>query len=126
MLAREQDLGVEKIVLISSPSHLVDVIDYFAKSLNLTESVVARMSEALSMRLGEPIDFFSVKKVVKVIKAQGLIVHDRHDNVVSFSNAEAIANNWTTATLIATENLGHRKITRNPDVIEKVISFLLT
>ena len=54
-----------------------------------------------------------------------LLVHDRDDGGTSLEESEAIASSWPGALLHKTSGLGHRRILRDPAVIETVMHFLL-
>jgi hypothetical protein len=55
-----------------------------------------------------------------------LLVHDRDDNETSWSDSEAIAKAWPAARLLTTTDLGHRRILRDRDVINQVVTFIDT
>ena len=65
-------------------------------------------------------------KAFKKIKVgETLVVHDRHDQVVPYSEATVVAETWNNASLLVTENLGHFQLLKNPDLIDKVSAFIL-
>jgi pimeloyl-ACP methyl ester carboxylesterase len=66
----------------------------------------------------------AVETAVTQLTVPGLIIHDRQDQIVSFANAERIAQNWQTATLQVTEGLDHRGPLQDRDVIRRVVAFL--
>ncbi|WP_346114277.1 alpha/beta hydrolase [Nonomuraea maheshkhaliensis] len=53
-----------------------------------------------------------------------LVVHDRDDQVVDLTGAEAITKAWPRAELLRTEGLGHQRILRDPEVVRQVVRFL--
>lgn len=116
--------AVEKIVLVGSPSELQDVIGRFATFLNLPEQVIRNMYGGLYILTGKPVEFFSVRARAPSLKIPALVVHDRTDQEIPFSDAEKIVSEWSEATLMATEGLGHKRILREPRVVEKVVKFL--
>ncbi|MBD2534579.1 alpha/beta hydrolase [Nostoc flagelliforme FACHB-838] len=124
MLAWEPDVTVEKLVLIGTPSDLVDVIGRFAVFTRLSEQVVQKMHQWVEFRDGKPIEAFSVRAVAPFVKIPTLVIHDRRDREIPFSDAQAITAGWSQATLIATEGLGHRRILRDTSVVEQIMGFL--
>ena len=54
----------------------------------------------------------------------GLVVHDRHDLVVPWSDGREIAARWPRARFVATDGLGHRKVLRAPEVNRLILGFL--
>jgi pimeloyl-ACP methyl ester carboxylesterase len=53
-----------------------------------------------------------------------LVLHDRDDVETSWKEGVAIAQAWPRAQLHTTSGLGHRRILRDPAVIETVVEFL--
>ncbi|GAA1687766.1 hypothetical protein GCM10009733_100560 [Nonomuraea maheshkhaliensis] len=51
-------------------------------------------------------------------------MHDRDDQVVDLTGAEAITKAWPRAELLRTEGLGHQRILRDPEVVRQVVRFL--
>lgn len=123
MLAWEPDVTVEKLVIIGTPSDLVDVIGRFAVFMRLPDQVVQKMHQWVEARDERPIEAFSVRAVARFLKIPTLVIHDRRDREIPFSDAQAIAAGWSQATLIATEGLGHRRILWAPRVVEQVVTF---
>jgi len=53
-----------------------------------------------------------------------LVVHDRDDREVPWEEGSAIAAAWPGARLVTTRGLGHRRVLRDPEVVERAVSFL--
>jgi pimeloyl-ACP methyl ester carboxylesterase len=53
-----------------------------------------------------------------------LVVHDHDDRETSWSEGQAIAIAWPGAQLQSTTGLGHRRILRDPTVVEAVVRFV--
>ncbi len=124
-LHQNQQISVEKVVLMGTPSRLSDVLDRFASFIHLPERGLQAMGQTIFNRFGFPVDSMSVELGVTEFSARGLVVHDKQDDVVPFSDAEAIAQAWPQGQLLATDGLGHRRILRDPEVIRQVIDFLV-
>ena len=90
----------------------------------MPEAVVEQMQQLIWQRFGRTLDSFTVAQIVPQLKVPGLVIHDRGDQDVSFDDAEAIVQHWPQARLLATDGLGHRRILRDAEVIEAVVSFL--
>ena len=54
-----------------------------------------------------------------------LVVHDRGDVHTPHAGAVAIAEAWPNAMLVSTEDLGHHRILRAPDVVAEAVDFLV-
>jgi hypothetical protein len=53
-----------------------------------------------------------------------LVVHDHGDREVGFRDGHETARAWPGARLLATEGLGHRRLLRDPAVVEEVVAFV--
>ncbi len=53
-----------------------------------------------------------------------LILHDPADREVPWAHGSAIARAWPGATLEPLDGLGHRRLLRDPDVIQRVVEFV--
>jgi len=123
-LTTHQSSELERLVLISSPCELKNLMAHFAAILQLPDSVSSQMYKSAKKRLGRPVEFFSVQSLAQLVKIPSLCIHDRSDQRVPFSDAEKIVSKWDDATLIATDHLDHRGILRNSDVIKRVVNFM--
>ena len=59
------------------------------------------------------------------IKLPTLVVHDRHDSINPFVDGVAFSQSIEGAHLLATESLGHRRILKDPAVLQQVAAFLV-
>ena len=53
-----------------------------------------------------------------------LIIHDVKDTQISVDDSKMLAAAWPSARLQLTAGLGHNRILRDPDVIQRAVSFL--
>ena len=53
-----------------------------------------------------------------------LVVHDRDDRETFWSEGNALVEAWPGARLISTSGLGHRRVLREPAVIEEARQFV--
>jgi pimeloyl-ACP methyl ester carboxylesterase len=58
------------------------------------------------------------------VKVETLVVHDKNDIDVHISSAHEIVDKLENGKLLVTEGLGHRKILGDPDVINKISTFI--
>ena len=54
-----------------------------------------------------------------------LIVHDRDDDDTSYADGVTLSEAWPGARMLSTSGLGHRRILREPSVIEAATRFIL-
>ena len=118
-------LKVNKAVLISSPANLRWMADNFYSMLDLSPRIQRGIEERINRDYGESIwQEVSADHNLRGSTVPGLIIHDHGDRDIPFSQAERIAAAWSTARLIPTDGLGHRRILRNQDVIETCVEFI--
>ena len=53
-----------------------------------------------------------------------LVIHDRDDRDVAWTDGAAIAGAWPGAELVSTAGLGHRRIVHDLAVVARAVSFL--
>ena len=106
MLWQNRGVTVGKVVLLGTPSSMVDVFSRFATFLHIPESALQKMYQVIFQRFGFSVDSFSVDQAAESLNLPGLVIHDKADDVVPFADAEAIAGRWPAAKLLATEGLG--------------------
>lgn len=96
----------------------------FARALGAAPEVMRRARARSERRLRFSWDDLDVPRMVERMTAPLLVVHDRQDQVVPFSDGERIAAGWPGARLMATEGLGHRGVIRDPGVVGEVVGFV--
>lgn len=124
MLERYPDNGIERLVLIGSPCRLSDVFQRFTAALGIGTGAYRDMLALMEARTGYPVDWFSVDAMTPAPERAVLLVHDRDDDIVPFSDGERIARAWHGAHFLVTHGLGHRKILRDTTVIGQVAAFM--
>jgi pimeloyl-ACP methyl ester carboxylesterase len=97
----------------------------FHTALGLNDEVLRRFTDYTSRRLGFKWEDLEVPGMAARGKTPPvLVVHDRHDTETSWEEGKAIADAWPHSVLKTTEGLGHRKVLRDPEVIEVVTAFV--
>ncbi len=132
-LAATQGLISEKLILISCPADYGRVVEMFLNFVKLsTRSRNHFIQKLVDLAKVDPKDFNIGKLGSQLINQENsspskktLIIHDKHDKEVGFHNAEEISSHWKTAELFSTEGLGHRRILKAPQVVEKATAFVL-
>lgn len=117
-------VAVERVVLIAPPASMVEASHSFARLLRIPEHVRRLMQQRIESRYGVHWQDFEIEQVAARLNTPALIVHDRDDREVPLRAGERYAASWPGARLLATTGLGHRRILREPAVVEEVIAFL--
>ena len=124
MLSRMPTHGVKKVVSLGAPSSLEDMLVVWTGYLGLSPEVKAAMERRIVDRVGTSLASLSVETAVASLTIPGLIIHDQQDQMVAFSNAEAIHRRWFNSDLLPTEGLDHRGILYSKEVLRTVAAFL--
>lgn len=125
LFALQQRRFARRVVALSTPATLEGLLEKFAGSLALSPRTVQILRDMLVQRFGEDVwTRFSVQGMARSIGLPALVVHDRDDRDVPWQEGEAVARAWPNAQFLRTEGLGHRRILRDPEVIDRVVRFL--
>ena len=122
--ALHHGLALERAVLIAPPARPVEFAETFAARLGVDARAMARLRQRVEARLQVRWDEFDLPTLVRDFKTKLLVVHDRGDAEVAWSDGALLAEAWPEAHLATTTGLGHRRILRDPYVVASVVSFL--
>jgi pimeloyl-ACP methyl ester carboxylesterase len=124
LLALDKGVEAASVVLVSPPIKMGRGVDWFTKMFSLSDEVRAGMQRHIEERAGLPFEAIDPLPIARRQKSPLLVVHDREDAEVPFSDAVALANAWPGAALRVVSGLGHRKILRDPDVVRTMVDFV--
>lgn len=125
LLLRERpDLRPAALALVAPMTSLRIHLDTFGRVARLPSPVLSMLAARLEDRLGMAIGDADVAANVRDLRARGLLVHDRRDDVVPFAAAARVAAVWRGAEFRVTAGLGHRSILRDADVVGRVAAFV--
>src|SRR5216117_139924 len=123
-LAMDRGLSARRAVFISPSSNVNSYSAQFAALLGVTPPVMSTMRERLARRLDFSWSSMDVPAFAPSMRAPLLVIHDRDDREVRWSDGAAIASAWPGAELVTTMGLGHHRIVSDAEVIANVVSFL--
>ena len=123
-LSQIEKRGVEKLILLATPSELSSLIEVYRSFLSLNHKVIEGVGKAFIKRFGSPIPSFSMKKYITEVKQGGLLIHDKQDPIAHYAEGVAIHENWKASKMISTEGLGHSLASHK--VIEMVVNYAYT
>ncbi len=114
-----------KVVLIAPATETVTAADTFFKFLRLDPAIRVEFDRLIIMRSGVSIDWFSIRRAMKNIRAAVLWVHDEEDEITPLSDALNIKKDGhQQVQFLITKGLGHRRIYRDNKVTKAIIDFL--
>jgi pimeloyl-ACP methyl ester carboxylesterase len=123
-LAMRNGLETRRAVLLSPPADVVLFSHAFAKHLRIPLRAHNVMRRNLESRLQIRWEELHVPTLARTMTAPALIVHDRDDPDVPYDHGKEIAAAWPGAELMTTSGLGHRAVLRDPEVIQRTVTFL--
>lgn len=120
-----QLFDVERLVLLGSPGSVQQRIDNGVELMTLPPRASAAFEAELQRRIPVQIADWEPLTLAQNAKFDGLWFHDPADSMVDYAEAVAMDAAWTRCELVDTPDLGHWRILRDPQVIERAGGFLL-
>jgi len=117
-------LNPRKLVLVSIPDSIEAIFYKFARALGLTPGVARKNIEYLEKVYGMDIHRIAGAYNAARTPVPTLVIHDRDDKEVPYTDAEAIAKELPRGEQLLTEGYGHRRIIRNPVIIGRILEFI--
>lgn len=124
VLAASRGLKTKSLVLVASPAFYDRVVNFFADGLKLSKKAQEFFVKKVVAVAGIHPRELNIGILGSKLNLPCLVVHDIGDNAVNFLSAEAIRDTWPGTKLIKTEGLGHRRILKDPKVLEEVAEFI--
>lgn len=122
-LAVHLGLRPRRLVLLAPPVNPAGFVHPFAEALGLSPETVRRLQSRSEHRLRIRWSELDVRRMAPAGPLPLLVVHDRDDQTVPFTEGASIADTWD-GSLYETAGLGHGGILRDPAVVAEVVSFV--
>lgn len=123
-LAMSQGLQVERTVFLAPAADPARFAADFAGTLAVGPAAMAAMRDRSERRLGFRWADLDVPRMARAFGVPLLVIHDRDDATVPWTDGAAIAAAWPSAELVTTTGLGHRDVVRDPGVVDRVVAFI--
>jgi len=123
-LAHARGLPLESVVLVAPPSDIVGFSRRFARWHWIPEGIRRSMQTAIEERYGITWDELEVSRLAPRLGARALVIHDRDDRIVPWTQGARVASLWPSARLLTTDGLGHGRILANEDVARAAAEFI--
>jgi len=120
----KQGLNVKKAIVIGSGDIITDIIKEFVTKLQLKSKIVTKIKHRFYKAFGEDIDNYSASIAAKEVKIPTFVLHDTEDADVPASCAHYIRQNLERGEILITNGLGHSRILKDSQVINRIIEFI--
>jgi pimeloyl-ACP methyl ester carboxylesterase len=121
-IAMFRGMNVRKAVLLSPVAFIMPLLNDFMTSRGMHDYEREQLTAMFRSRYRNQV--LSVPDMARNFRTEALILHDPDDQELPYEQAEAIAHAWPNAQLVATPNVGHWRILRSKEVIERSVAFL--
>lgn len=116
-------LDVEKAVLLAPPESYENQARHFAATKGLGPQQVEEMIDHL-LAQGVKVNI-TTSEIASAFNLPGLIIHSRDDHIIALNNSQIISAKWKDSIFLPVNDLGHRGVLRDRQVIEAVCGFIL-
>jgi pimeloyl-ACP methyl ester carboxylesterase len=124
-LEEQPNTQERKVVLIAPATETVSAINLFFDFLQLSPAVRTAFDQLIFQKAGVWPSHFSIPRTLQQVQSSILWIHDRQDDITPYRDlAHLVEAPPPQVEFMITEGLGHRKIYRDPSVMQAVISFL--
>ncbi len=122
----ELDHGPDyRIGLIAPATETTTALNSYFRFLKLNGAVRTEFEKLIIREGGVPSSWYSIRRAMKRIKARVLWIHDEDDHITPLSDVFRVrSDNHAHIRFMITKGLGHRRIYRDPKVVQAMIDFL--
>jgi len=114
-----------KVVFIAPLTELKTAAVNFFHLINVDEKVQQRFDELITDMGGHPLEWYSVRRAIKNIRAQVLWLHDEDDDQTPIVDALKVKrDNLGNVKFVITKGLGHSRIYTDKKIVQEIIDFL--
>ncbi len=124
--AIKSGVAADHFVSISAPTSMDFIINRFCTIVGASEKTKKGLIRNLEVILQGPYEQESLTELAAGFTQKGLIIHDRKDRMVPYSQAEEFSSAWPGAGVLDTNRLGHSRILQDEDVIQAVALHILS
>ena len=122
--AQRLGLAIPRQVFIAPPADLEVYVKALLEGLGFAPSMLRRMVRVLERDFDENWDELVRVTCTPVAGTPLFVIHDRHDREAPLAGGRAVAAAWPGSEFLETERLGHRRILRDAEVVERAVDFM--
>ncbi|GAB1857064.1 alpha/beta fold hydrolase [Flavobacteriaceae bacterium MHTCC 0001] len=99
--------SINRIVLLGAPDTFENILVNYETIMGYNKRVKASIRTFVLKRFGYATHHFATSQFIEHLDVKGLIIHDKRDRIIPFSDATEIHKQFKNATLISTQGYGH-------------------
>lgn len=124
-IAMKKGLETSRVVNISPPAATEGLVQKFTAALALSKKVEKKLMQCIENDFGKNVwQESSMENNIRNLDVPALVIHDVDDVDVPWHEGQTIAKAWNQVRFIKTNNLGHRRILRDPTTIKTAVDFI--
>lgn len=123
-IALSRGLDAEAAVFLAPFAEIEVALARFERMFALGPAAAQAFRARIERRNGARAPELEGRTLARGMRARLLVVHDEEDRDVPIGAGAALARAWAGARFEATQGLGHHRVLRRPEVIEKATAFL--
>ena len=100
--------SIHKMILLGIPADFTGVFKRYETLMGYNKKVSNAMAELVIKKHNNTIEYYSATNFSKEIKAKGLIIHDKKDRIIPYTDALKLNRSYENAKLISTKGFGHK------------------
>ena len=114
-----------KVVLIAPLTELKTAAESFFHLVKLNEQIQKEFDTQITSIGGYPLEWYSIRRSIKNIRAQVLWLHDEDDDQTPLHDALKVKkDNPANVKFLITKGLGHSRIYTDKKLVQEIIDFL--
>lgn len=117
-------LKIKKLVTIGADDSIPEIMKKFVEKIELKPIITTKLENLYKKNYGIDINSFSSHLAAKKVIIPTLVIHDSEDKYVPVSCAFVIRQNLEKGELLITNGLGHHKIFKDGQIIQRIINFI--
>jgi pimeloyl-ACP methyl ester carboxylesterase len=122
----DKNMSVERLVFLAVPPSLIKIVGGVFRMMALPKASQKAFIAHIDGMTGHSIEESDVATAGQKVKVgQLLLIHDEQDEVTNIEAAKRVEAAWDNALLLITSGYGHFRIAKNPDVIRRIIEFIV-
>ena len=123
--AIKSGIAPKHFISIGAPTSMEFIVESFCSTIGVSPNSKKELINYIDEILKVPYKTESLTHVAKQFKLDGLIIHDRNDRLVPYTQAKELLASWAGSKLFTTEKLGHNRTLISKDVINTIMEKLV-